>query len=205
MPLVFAELAIGYPMKRVNDGNDRAAAANGQFLMVEQEAYFGVGGHRAVGREVLEDVALARNLKRAKQTIRFRYAPDALSTRMYRTTAAMMEGWTKNLALLFRSPLAMAALRLLDLVLLAGLPLLALERGFPLVGYQRTLIWLVWARVVWRFYARVAKSNFPAADCALAILGVPLFCWLLVRSFVQVKVRRAVAWKGRIYHPGSTI
>ena len=205
MPLVFAELAIAYPMKRVNDPADRTAAANGQFLLIDAETYFAVGGHRAVGREVLEDVALARNVKRTKNSLRFRYAPDALSTRMYRTTAAMIEGWTKNLALLFPSPVPMALLRLLDLLLIFGLPVLALQRGFPLVSYQRTLIWLLWARVLWRFYARAAKSNFPASDVALSIFGIPIFCYLLVQSYVQVKVRKAVTWKGRTYHPGSNI
>ena len=205
MPLVFAELAIAYPLKRVNDPADRTAAANGQFLLIQSEAYFAVGGHRAVGREVLEDVALARNVKRNKGILRFRYAPDALSTRMYRSTPALLEGWTKNLALLFPSPLAMAALRLLDILLLAGLPILALQRAIPLVSYQRTLIWLLWARVLWRFYARAAKSNFPAIDIALSILGIPLFCYLLIQSYFQVRLRKSVTWKGRTYHPGVNL
>ena len=199
MPLVFAELAIAYPMRKVNAPEDRTAAANGQFVMVEQEAYFDVGGHRAVGREVLEDVALARNIKRAKGGLRFRYAPDALSTRMYRTTGAMIEGWTKNLALLFGSPLVMAAMRLLDLLLIVGLPVLAVQRGFHMTSVQRTLVWIVWGRVLWRFYARVTKSNFPAMDCAVSILGVPLFCWLLVRSYLAARVKKRVEWKGRSY------
>ncbi len=198
MPLVFAELALTYPMKRVNAAEDRTAAANGQFLMVDRDSYFGVGGHRAVGREVLEDVALAANIKRTKQTIRFRYAPDALATRMYRTTAAMMEGWTKNLALLFPSPLVLAAMRLLDFLLVVGLPIFALVYPF-LTHLQRTLIFVVWGRVLWRFYARVAKSNFPFVDCALSLLGIPLLVWLLVQSYLQVKVRKAVDWKGRRY------
>ena len=131
MPLVFAELAIAYPPQRVNLPEDRTAAANGQFILVRQEDYFAVGGHRAVGRNVLEDVALANNLKRSKRGIRFRYAPDALSTRMYRTTAAMLEGWTKNLALLFASPVPMALLRLLDLLLIVCVPIVAIEWFFP--------------------------------------------------------------------------
>lgn len=202
MPLVFAELAIAYPMKRVNDGDDRTAAANGQFLLVQRETYFAVGGHRGVGREVLEDVALARAVKRTKAGIRFRYAPDALSTRMYRTTTAMMEGWTKNLALLFPSPVAMALLRLLDLALIVGLPLLAVQHAYYLQGYQRTLIWVLWARVLWRFYVRVWRSNFPAVDCLVAVLGIPIFCWLLVQSYLAVRVKKAVEWKGRIYGTG---
>ncbi len=125
MPLVFSELASVYPPKEVNDPGRKLAAANGQFLLVEREAYFSVGGHRAVGREVLEDVALARAIKRAGRVIRFRYAPDALATRMYRTTAEMVEGWTKNLALLFPSPVALAVWRVLDLLLFFGLPVVA--------------------------------------------------------------------------------
>ena len=198
MPLVFAELSVAYPPARVNAPEDRTAAANGQFLMVNAEDYFAVGGHRAVGREVLEDVALARLFKRARRGIRFRYAPDALATRMYRTTAAMLEGWTKNLALLFPNPLGLAAIRTLVLLLLVGLPIIALVYPF-FTSLQRLLIGLVWLRGAWFFYARVAKSNFPFVDCALSVLGLPLFVYLLVVSYVQVKVRKTVAWKGRRY------
>ncbi len=202
MPLVFAELSIAYPMKRVNVGEDRTAAANGQFMMVDQEAYFAVGGHKAVGREVLEDVALARLFKRGRKGLRFRYAPDALSTRMYRTTAAMFEGWTKNLALLFASPVPMAMLRLLDFLLIIGLPLLAGVYPF-LTTLQKTLLWIVWLRVLWRFYARVAKSNFPPLECAISVFGLPLLVFLLIRSTVQVRLHRVVEWKGRTYRTRS--
>lgn len=120
MPLIFSELASVYPPKQVSDPVRSIAAANGQFLLVEREAYFSVGGHRAVGTSVLEDVALARNIKRAGRVIRFRYAPEALSTRMYRTTAAMIEGWTKNLAILLPAPVTLALWRILDLMLFSA-------------------------------------------------------------------------------------
>jgi glycosyltransferase involved in cell wall biosynthesis len=198
MPLVYSELASVYSMKEVNDPENRIAAANGQFLLVESEAYFAVGGHRAVSSEVLEDVALANNFKRNRKTIRFRYAPEALSTRMYRSTGAMIEGWTKNLALLFPRPLYLAAWRVLDLALYFGLPALALG-VYWLVSWQRAALLLLWARTLWRFYARVARSNFPAVDVALSILGIPLFVYLLVRSTMHHRIRRAVEWKGRSY------
>lgn len=198
MPLVFAELAIVYPTRRVNLPEDRIAAANGQFILVEQEAYFAVGGHRAVGAQVLEDVALAHNIKRSKRPIRFRYAPDALSVRMYRNTPSMIEGWTKNLVLLLPNPIPLALLRLLDFILILGIPIVAFVYPF-FTGLQRTLLFIVWARVLWRFYARVAKSNFPVLSCALSLFGIPLFLFLLLRSYLQVKVHKVVAWKGRTY------
>ena len=198
MPLVFSELATVYPPKQVNDPQRRLAAANGQFLMVERDAYFSVGGHRAVGTMVLEDVALARNIKRGPRLIRFRYAPEALSARMYRTTAEMVEGWMKNLALLFPRPIYLAAWRVLDIVLFFGLPALAL--GIPwLAGWQRGVILILWVRTLWRFYARVARSNFPARDIAISILGIPLFVYLLIRSVINHRVKKSVVWKGRSY------
>ena len=206
MPLVYSELANAYPPKLVSDASSRVAAANGQFLLVAREAYFAVGGHRGVSGEILEDVALARKFKRAKHAIRFRYAPDALATRMYRTLPEMVEGWTKNLALLFPRGLALAGWRTLDLLLYIGLPLLAL--GLPLIalGVPTTRVWLatgliglLWLRTLGRFYIRVSRSNFAPVDVAISILGVPIFCWLLVRSFLRHRVTRTVEWKGRSY------
>ncbi|HTV08438.1 MAG TPA: glycosyltransferase [Candidatus Aquilonibacter sp.] len=197
MPLVFSELASVYPPAEVNDPSKKTAAANGQFLLVERAAYFAIGGHRAVGGSVLEDVDLAWNMKRAKKPIRFRYGPDALSTRMYRAVGDMVEGWTKNLALLFPHALRLAAWRALDIVLLL-LPLLLWMLPY-LVLWQKAAIVLLWLRTVIRFYTRVARSHFGFVNCAISVVGLPLFIALLVRSWMQHRVFHKVAWKGREY------
>ncbi len=206
MPLVFSELALAYPPAKVSDPNQRVAAANGQFLLVEREAYRKLGGHPSVKDRVLEDVELAFMAKRRRVGLRFRYAPDALSTRMYRTTSAMIEGWTKNLALLFNNAMATALWKMLDLVLLFGLPWLAIHlwgarfspKGLEWLG-AGWVLGLLWLRTMFRFYVRVAKSNFPFVDCAISPLGLPLFIGLLYRSWFKNKVIRQVEWKGRTY------
>ena len=199
MPLIFSELASVYPSKQVNDPARHLAAANGQFILVKRDAYFAAGGHRAIGKGILEDVALAQNIKNTPHIIRFRYAPEALSTRMYRTTSEMIEGWTKNLALLFPKPIALALWRILDLLLFFGLPALAFGI-FWLVPWQRSVILLIWVRTLWRFYSRVARSNFPAFDVAISIMGIPLFVYLLVSSVIQYRIKKNVVWKGRTYN-----
>ena len=193
MPLIFSELALAYPPEKVSDPSSRVAAANGQFLMVQRAAYFQVGGHSAVAGSLLEDVDLAVLLKRRKFPIRFRYAPDALSTRMYRSFGAMMEGWTKNLARLFGFPLMMAGWRALDLLLLIGLPLLLWHLfALPIARYALALVWL---RVLWRFYSRVAKSNFSAARlCPFGICFAPVLS-LAGASWWQHTC--AAKWHGR--------
>ncbi len=210
MPLVFCELALSYPPSQVSDPNHRIAAANGQFLLIEREAYRKIGGHASVAGEVLEDVELAYLAKRRRIGLRFRYADDAVSTRMYRTTAAMIEGWTKNLALLFNNTLALSAWRALDFLLLFGLPILSIELWSAHFA-AHSIQWLaagwvlaiLWLRTLFRFYARVAKSNFPFLDCALTPLGLPLFVILLYRSWFQHKIIKQVSWKGRTYKSSS--
>lgn len=209
MPLVFSELAMAYPPAKVSDPNQRIAAANGQFLLVEREAYRRLGGHPSVKENVLEDVELAFLAKRRRVGLRFRYAPDALSTRMYRTTRAMIEGWTKNLALLFHNALATALWKLLDIVLLVGLPFLTVRlwnarfspHSLEWLGAGWVLL-LLWLRTLFRFYARVAKSNFPFVDCAISPLGLPLFAALLYVSWFRHRVVKQVSWKGRTYTQG---
>ena len=118
-----------------------------------------LGGHASVAGKVLEDVELAFLAKRRRVGLRFRYADDAVSARMYRTTAAMIEGWTKNLQLLFNNALVLAMWRALDILLLFGLPVLACElwnarlgaHGLEWLGAGWVLA-LLWLRTLFRFY-----------------------------------------------------
>jgi glycosyltransferase involved in cell wall biosynthesis len=206
MPLVFSELALAYPPAKVSDPAQRIAAANGQFLLIEREAYRKLGGHANVSEKVLEDVELAFLAKRRRVGLWFRYAEDAVAAHMYRSTAAMIEGWTKNLALLFDNALIMVFWRLLDIALLVGLPWLAVDlwnahfaaRSFEWLGAGWVLL-LLWVRNLFRFYGRVAKSNFPFLDCAISPLGLPLFAAVLYRSWFQHRILKRVSWKGRSY------
>ena len=206
MPLVFCELALAYPPAKVSDPAEQIAAANGQFLLVEREAYRSLGGHASVADKVLEDVQFAFLAKRRKVGLRFRYADDALSVQMYRTTRAMIEGWTKNLVLLFDNALILSIWRAVDCFLLLGLPILTFELWNTRLA-ARSLGWLgagwvlalLWVRTLVRFYSRVAKSNFSFADCALSPLGLPFFVGLLCRSWFQHRILKRVNWKGREY------
>ncbi len=128
MPVIFAELARTYRPKDVCNPAHPAAAANGQYLLVRREAYDAVGGHLAIADILLEDVALARAVKRSGGRLRFRYGGDAVRTRMYRDFASLREGWTKNLAALFPHPGRLAAQRLAE----SGLAVLGI--GVAAVG-----------------------------------------------------------------------
>jgi len=97
IPYVYCRLGAKFSYSRVNDPREEEAAANGQFLMIEQNVYRGVGGHAAIRAELIEDVALARLVKQAGYPIWFSSGKGIVRVRMYRSFRAMWEGWKKNI------------------------------------------------------------------------------------------------------------
>jgi len=198
MPVIFAELATSFRPSQVSDPNSPAAAANGQYILITREAYDAVGGHAAIAGNLLEDVALARAVKRSGRKIFFRYGGDAVRTRMYRSFAQLREGWTKNLALLFPTPARLAALRALEFVLivasLAISVVAALHGRWPSAAVAAMLSVTLYAL----FLTRIRRANFSWDANTLALLGLPLFAYLLLRS-KSAHAKGSVLWKGRKY------
>ena len=118
---------------------------------------------------------------------------------MYRSFPAMLEGWTKNLALLFVRPLHLAALRMLEFVIIVGSlcsgAVMMLHENYSVGGILLGLGVLVYLN----FLVRVLAAHFSAKATAMALLGLPLFVFLLLRSHVHSRVRGTVSWKGRTY------
>jgi glycosyltransferase involved in cell wall biosynthesis len=192
LPVVFAELARQYSPSTVSDPASPIAAANGQFILVRRETYDAIGGHAAVAGDILEDVALARAVKSSGRKIRFRYAPDAVRTRMYRNYRQLRDGWTKNLALLFPRPVWLAA----KMLVLWGTPLAVLLLAYATHHWRWSIIS---AATFVYLVTRLKRANFTWAKEILgALFGVPMFAYLLLRS-KRAHAKGSVAWKGRTY------
>jgi glycosyltransferase involved in cell wall biosynthesis len=198
MPVIFAELAASFRPSQVSDPNSLAAAANGQYILITREAYDAIGGHAAIAGNLLEDVALARAAKRSGRKIFFRYGGDAVRTRMYRSFAQLREGWTKNLALLFPSPARLAATRTLEFVLIVASLTISLINA--LRGHRQPAAVAAMLSVILYalFLARIRRAHFSADANILALFGLPLFSYLLLRSKSAHK-NGSVPWKGRKY------
>ncbi len=202
MPVIFAELAATYPPKKVNDPASPIAAANGQYLLISREAYEAVGGHVKIANDLLEDVAMARLVKCSGRKLFFRYGGEAVRTRMYRSWVQLEEGWTKNLAMLFPSPRGLAVLRSAEFVLIIGnlaAAIWATLSGRPNLALQTWLLTIILAG--W-FWMRIRKAHFPALFSLLAILGLPVFSYLLLRSS-RLRQNGGVMWKGRTYQTAA--
>lgn len=203
MPVIFTELACTYRPSQIRDRASGAAAANGQYLLITRQAYEAVGGHGAVAASLLEDVALAKMVKASGRKIFFRFGGDAVRTRMYRSFSQLCEGWTKNLRLLFPSPLRLATLRATEFLLIVGSASIAIAL-FSRAKYRPGSVVVILAVIlIATFFRRIRKVHFAWTSNAVALFGLPIFSYLLFRSQRAYK-RGTVVWKGRTYDSRRT-
>jgi hypothetical protein len=205
-PAVFGALAEAVPLAFVNDPlRPRFALANGPFVLIQREAYRAIGGHVAIKGQIADDSLFAG---RAKQ-LGLRYwlgdGRELATTRMYRTSAGLWEGWTKNLHAGARmlSWLVVPAL----LLHLAGTlaPFLALglarrtrSRPLAVAGAVHLLAALIQRRICDAFL------GLHWACTIFQPLGQLAFLLLVGGSFGRVLTGRGVTWKGRRYYPTLT-
>ncbi len=205
IPFVYCRLAKEYPYRQVSDPQQPQAAANGQWLLVRCDAYKTVGGHAAVRSEILEDVALARRLKRSGYRLHFALGTGVARTRMYRRLGEMWEGWSKNLFLLFqrRKRAVVASLGGAALDGLAALLFLLGLAGMQGGGPPSSLIFLSGAGVTIFRHARytqaLRQNSFPWWCIFYYTVGSILFALLLASSAAKHLSGQPLKWKGRDY------
>jgi glycosyltransferase involved in cell wall biosynthesis len=199
MPVVFRELARTYPPEKVSNRESPIAAANGQYLLVDAEIYRSLGGHEAVHEEVLEDVALAKSFKSARHGIFFRYGGDVVRTRMYRSLLHLIEGWTKNLVLLFPNTRRIVMRKTIQIAILFISAVLFAQAVANGARSQSIYSALIFVGLYLAFTLSARKAHFGWLPSLLAPFGNIFFLILLLRSHIQKNVYGRTQWKGREY------
>jgi glycosyltransferase involved in cell wall biosynthesis len=193
IPFVYCRLGRRFPFKEVNDPASRLAAANGQFLMMRRDVYDAIGGHASVAGEVLEDVALARNAKAAGYRIWFGSGKGLVRARMYRSFAAMWEGWKKNLYLLVGGKGGAVYRELFSAVPWIPFLLIVIGVWMPVALMAGVILLLVRQAG----YGLELRSNqFPGSLILYYVPAVVLYTGVLWASY-RAYVRGKVEWKGR--------
>ena len=173
--LTFLPLRLMEPSRRPS-----LAAAGGQFLAVDRAGYRRAGGHAAVRDQVLEDVALARAVKRSGGRIALADGSRLAACRMYTSWAELRDGYTKSASAAAAAVVPLLLLYLLPPALLATAPWpMAVAVALGIAG-----------RLV---AARVSGARL-LPDCLLHPVSIALFAYLVARS---VAGRGRVTWKGR--------
>ncbi len=199
IPFIFCRLSQLYSYADVNDKASRAAAANGQYLLIGRDAYESIGGHAAVCGEVLEDVALARRAKAAGVTLHFAPGEQIACVRMYASFSAMWEGWTKNLFPLVTVSGQKITRELFSVI--PWIPLLCFALAPVRLAFGALGVLLLAGRHA-SYAAMLRRNRFPLSSIQYYLVGVVLYCSVLLVSDWNY-ARGKVAWKGREYPVGT--
>jgi chlorobactene glucosyltransferase len=199
MPFYVQMVLTYFRAPRTNRTESRAAMANGQFLLIRREAYARIGGHAAVRDLVLEDIALARRARSSGLRMRVAWAPELLSTRMYRNRREMFEGLLKNIHdTHFSAPRQLAFVA--GLVVFFALPLAVLPVGLALGSSLIAGVGgFLWAVLFAKHVAFTAGIRDSPVYGLLFPLAVGFYFILLAVSIARGVARRPLHWKGRRY------
>jgi len=198
IPFVYLRLAQRFSFAEVNDTASKAAAANGQFLLIQRETYEAVGGHAAIHGAVLEDVALARRVKSAGFRIWFASGFGIVRVRMYRSFSAMWEGWKKNLFQLMGGSTGSVFAEFESAFPWMILVILIIGIKLPVAMFAGVILLLL--RQV-SYGMALSRNHFPFKYIIYYLPAIFLYAGVLWASH-ESYAKGKVTWKGREYTVG---
>jgi chlorobactene glucosyltransferase len=197
---------------RISNPKTQGAVGIGGFFLMRREVLERVGGYEALKDEVMEDVRLAEMIKRSGARLFTGYAPNLLSTRMYRNFGEMWECSTKNWfsGMKFSLPFALAGVFFMYFMSVVP-PLIALASAIGIAAGVRAGLWLLFipAALSWLLQVLVLamvsiRSEASPAYALTAPLGLSLLYAMLFDSSIRITTGKGVTWKGRrIYESGG--
>lgn len=207
------ELMRQYPLALANAPVNPRPFANGQFMLFARDAYDAIGGHAAVRKALLEDVALARIVAARHRTAGVFLADGLFHCRMYADWPQFRRGWKRiyteaadrRIGRLAASGRRMRWLgTLLPAWMLGAGPfgMLIVDRQ-PVMGWTLLGLWLV-AMLLWlgALVRICALARAPAWTAPLHIVGAWLTADLLTEAAADLRSRRPMHWGGREYDLG---
>ncbi|HYM62022.1 MAG TPA: glycosyltransferase family 2 protein [Thermoanaerobaculia bacterium] len=179
--------------------------------LVRRDAYETVGGHETLKAAVVDDVGLARILRRRGLKTLVVRAEELVSLRMYHGVREIIEGFTKNLFIAFGRSFVVTAFICLLSIVAHILPYLFALMGAVHAALGRHVTateWLAVAAVALITATRIVLFRAVRYPIGYAILAHPLsmlfWLYLYVRSAWITGVRRQVRWRGRTYDAAGT-
>ncbi|MFF3620507.1 glycosyltransferase [Streptomyces sp. NPDC002467] len=193
----FAQL---YPFRRVNRPGARTAAAAGGCVLLRTGAAVKAGVPDSIRQAVIDDVSLARAVKRSGGRIWLGLAERVDSVRPYPVLGDLWRMVSRSAyAQLRHRPLVLAG-TVAGLVLVYLVPSVALlgglATGHAAVAWAGGLAWLLMAGT---YLPMLRYHRLPVVLAPLLPFTAFLYLLMTVDSAVQHYRGRGAAWKGRTY------
>ncbi|MEM6671413.1 MAG: glycosyltransferase family 2 protein [Planctomycetota bacterium] len=177
----------------------------GPFLLIDRDAYEGVGGHEAVRGEILEHMTLCGLLRERGVRMWCGGGRGVVHTRMYPDgLASLIEGWTKAFAA-GASKTETGTLVMTVLWMTGGMLAFLLTALSPWISFLSPWFPLTYVAYAVSVYAMLRRiGRFSVWSSALYPLLMVAFFVIFFRSALLRRTGGQVTWKDRSIDAGQT-
>jgi glycosyltransferase involved in cell wall biosynthesis len=181
---------------RVSNPHSRAYVGVGAFQLMKRSAYEACGTHRRLAMEVVDDMKLAKLVKRAGLRSCVGVAQEAVVVRWHAGVGNLIRGVTKNFFAALGYSLPFVVVAILGMLVMNVAPFLGVIFGHG------------WVRILAGVAVAIALGFHVGVDFAMRVspfyalthpLGAVIFCWMLARSTFVTLRNGGVTWRGTFY------
>ena len=199
-------IALACPLRKSNDPRHPQALVAGGFMLFKRTAYQAVGGHEAVRRQIIEDMAFGALMKKRQRSVYTVGTTDLLTGRMYEGWRDTFHGLKKNAyAGANYNPLIAVGFTLGTLLLAVLLPVYVLVGIFLWITQPSLLTFaaLIGSVLAWSAMLVTARRanrllRFSHALAWLAPLAAGFYLSIFLSSVIE-HYRGGNKWSGRSY------
>ncbi len=201
VPLMTFTIICHLPIPLVRSSRDpRFVAAHGGFMLINRDSYIRCGGHEAIRSDIVDDMALARAVKKVGDPVTLVDIADYAEMRMYHNASEVWNGYRKNIyAGLGRSPF----------MLLSVLTFYTLLYVFPftafiflcMTGQSTVAVWALSAILLGIAVKRISDASSRQSVWLCLFIPVSILCLvaIAISSWWGSRPGQGYEWKGRRY------
>lgn len=201
VPLMTFTIICHLPIPLVRASRDpRFVAAHGGFMLVHRNSYMRCGGHAAIRSDLVDDMALARAVKKAGDQVTLADITEYAEMRMYHNASEVWKGYRKNIyAGLGRRPFILLAM-LSMYTLLYVFPLAAFI-FFSVTGQAAEVTWALSASLLGIAIKRISDASARQSVWLCLLISVSILCLVAIAtsSWWGSRPGQGYEWKGRRY------
>jgi chlorobactene glucosyltransferase len=175
----------------------------GQFFMFKKDAYEKMGGHEAVKSEILEDIHLSKQIKKAGFKYMVFDGNGSIYCRMYGNFSEVINGFTKFVCSAFNYNGFMEFTALSAFSIFFLFPFVLLPIGYLFLDWSGTLFILGFIQVFLILAIKVVlaiRFKGRVIDSVFMPVSVLYMLFIAVNSYRKSKSGKGLYWKGRTYN-----
>ena len=200
-PVIFGFIGSLTRFGKVNSQDQKSAMGFGAFLMFKRSAYEAIGGHEGGKADVLEDVLIAKRLKKAGFKLLVADAKRLFSIRMYYGLREIWVGWRKNMFMAMKRSVSRAFYYIFMVLAFVLTPYMifgwnvVVGSGLLWIGISLFGVTMVSAATI----KTCDELGLARINACLFPIGAVVMGAIMINSMIQVLVFSRTEWRGRVY------